>query len=176
MKKILLTALVAVAALTANAQTYVGAGFNFHKLGDANSFGINAEVGTALDEKFGFGIALGYNTQKDGFDAFDINPYVRYQALQIGKVNIFVDGGLYYNYYKPKASGSKADNAFGLNIAPGLAFNLSQHISIVAKASNLFNLEFSKAGGADDTAIDLGATSFDRFTSGGLSFSFYYNF
>ena len=172
MKKILLMAAFAIATLAANAQTYVGGGFNFSKVGDYNEFGIKPEIGTALSDKWGIGIEFGFSTKKDVETKIEVNPYVRYQAVQIGKWNIFVDGGVYFNSTKPE--GKDAVNTFGLNIAPGLAFNLSDKFSIVAKAGNLFALDFSKP--ADDTKIDLVAGSKNNFTFGGLSFGFYYNF
>lgn len=73
MKKILLTALVAVAALTANAQVYVGGtlGFNsqnklIDQLGGGDksgtSFEIMPEIGYKLDDKMSLGIVIGFST------------------------------------------------------------------------------------------------------------------
>ena len=172
MKKILLLAVFAVASIAANAQSYVGGGFNFNKNGDNYTIGISPEVGTVLNEKWGVGLAFDFNTQKNVSTSFAINPYVRYQALQIDRWNIFVDGGIYFNSTKPE--GQDAKNTFGLNVAPGVAFNLTDKISIVAKAGNLLALDFSKPG--DDLVVDFKANSKDNFSFGGLIFGFYYNF
>lgn len=175
MKKILLMAAFAVATLAANAQSYVGGTLGFTKLGDAQTIKVLPEVGTAISDNLGIGIALGYTNVKDTYNQINVNPYVRYQALQIGQWNIFVDGGVYFNYKKNEGA-DKADTQFGLNVAPGLAFKLSDSFSIVAKANNLFCLDFFKAAGADDTKIDANLSTVNNFSFGGLSFGFYYTF
>jgi hypothetical protein len=88
---------------------------------------------------------------------------------------VFVDGGAYFNTKKLEGA-DKSSNAFGLNVAPGVAFNLTDRISIVAKANNLFVLDFSKEAGDDDTRTIVGLNTLNNFSAGDLMFGFYYNF
>jgi opacity protein-like surface antigen len=176
MKKILLLVAFAVASIAANAQSYVGGGINFSKQGDNFSFGIAPEIGTALNEKWGVGLAFNFAKQKNVDPTFAINPYVRYQALQVNRWNIFVDGGVFFsraNAADPTLGGDPT-NEFGLNVAPGVAYNLTDKISIVAKAGNLLSLNFSKPG--DDLCMNFMANTNNNFSFGGLTFGFYFNF
>lgn len=175
MKKILMSMVALFATVTMNAQVYVGGGVGFQKKGDAQTFTIAPEVGMSLDEKFGVGLQFGYTNVKDTYTQCAVNPYLRYQALEIGKAKVFVDGGAYFNTKKLEGA-DKSSNAFGLNVAPGVAFNLTDHISIVAKANNLFVLDFSKEAGDDDTRTIVGLNTLNNFSAGDLMFGFYYNF
>ena len=128
MKKIVMTMVAACAALTMNAQMYVGGtvGFGSDKSKTAtvettkNSLTIAPEFGMALDEKMGVGIELGFKNVSTedkwigiGADpvakrlkptktAFSIRPYLRYQVFSFGKANIFVDGGVNFAISKDK--------------------------------------------------------------------------
>ena len=70
MKKIVMMAVMAVAALTANAQTWVGGEVGFtsshvNGVGTSKEFSIKPEVGFGLNEKFDVAIALGYSYSSD---------------------------------------------------------------------------------------------------------------
>ena len=145
MKKILLTALVAVAALTANAQVWVGGsiGYQHYDIDGAAStkidqFKIQPEIGYTLSDKIDLAIAIGYQSVKDnigttGFNyvndkgeveavgQFYVNPYVRYTFFQTGAVGFFVDGG--FSITTDSRQGAKAE--FGIGVAPGVKFAAS---------------------------------------------------
>ncbi|MBQ7494785.1 MAG: outer membrane beta-barrel protein [Bacteroidaceae bacterium] len=195
MKKILLMAAFAVASLTANAQYYVGGtlGFSNDKTNNGNtkvtSYTVMPEFGTVLNDKFGVGVVLGATSETTKVTGRDdvtltkwgINPYLRYQALEIGKVNVFVDGGVYFESRTQK--NYKAGIGLGLNVAPGIAYKLTDNISIVAKANNLLNFGYKKDPIADipnagdaDTHVNAGLNTLNNFTAANLSFGFYYNF
>lgn len=195
MKKILLMAAFAVATLTANAQYYVGGtlGFSNDKTNNGNtkvtSFTVMPEFGLALNDQLGLGILFGATsetTKVTGYDdvketTWSVNPYLRYQALEIGKVNVFVDGGVYFR--STSKDNYKAGMALGLNVAPGISYKLSDSFSIVAKANNLLSFGYKKdpvrdvpnAGDADKH-IDAELNTLNNFSAASLSFGFYYNF
>jgi len=204
MKKVLLMAAFAVASLAANAQSYVGGtiGFQNNKNNSATTentvtgFTINPEFGTALNEKWGIGIELGFGYNKNKTEyvgtaagtasdessttRFQIKPYARYQALKWGMANIFVDGGL--NFGLNKAKDMKAAMDLGLFVSPGVAFNVSESWSIVARLTDFFTFNFAKSAvpdvaGAPDapTSISAGLGT-GKFTTGNIEFGIYYNF
>ena len=204
MKKILLTALVAVAALTANAQGYIGGtlGFNSSKTPGAtevttNRFTIAPEVGYSLDEKWGLGLRLGYTYNKrksttagvsteGNSSTFNVEPYARYQALTWGKANIFVDGGV--NLGVSSAKNMKSGLELGVFITPGIAFNLNEKFSLVARVNRLFGFGYAKqqvpdVAGAPDAPTSFGFGVNDELNErsgilnvGSLTFGVYYNF
>lgn len=156
MKKMILTALVAVASLSANAQVWVGGslGFNYNKLSVGNAdlktttFSIAPEVGYTLGDNLDIAIALSdsYASQKDGdsMNEFTINPYVRYTFFQTGKVGFFVDGG----FSVGSTDGIVDDNGiiqeldknatvWGVGIRPGVKFAASDKVTFVASLGGL---------------------------------------
>lgn len=169
-----MTIVAAFAALSMNAQEgmYIGGTGNFRFHGsDDQSFTLAPEFGMNLDDNLGVGIVLTYGSRKDVNTTLGVNPYLRYNALSIGKVNVFVDGGLYFNTVKPK--NGDADNNFGLNIVPGIAYNITDKFSIVAHANPLFqwNVEAPANSKCTNTIRLL-----DRFSVNTFNFGFYYNF
>ena len=176
MKKILMSMVALFAAVTMNAQNemYVGGTLNFQtKANAANKSVITVapEIGMSLNEQFGVGAVLSYTASQDVYNEFKINPYLRYNALEIGKVKVFVDGGIYYINHKPKDA--DADNYFGLNVTPGISYNLTDNISIVAHANPVFNVDISSpAVGDSQTTVNLLRT----FNVNTFNFGFYYNF
>ena len=115
MKKIVLTMVAACAALTMNAQMYVGGSLNFNANTETTeataagvtvssddkttSFGIAPEVGFKLADNMAVGVAVGFNMSNNepsstktvkGTD-FSIAPYFRYTALTWGNLSLFAD-------------------------------------------------------------------------------------
>ena len=182
MKKIMMTLAAAFVAVTMSAQNnmYIGgtAGFQSKTDGIDNSFTIAPEFGVSLNDKWGVGVSLGFTNLKDDTGAkanvFAFNPYARYNALSIGKVNIFVDCGAYWAMDKVKVGGVEStDNLFGLNVVPGIAYNITDNFSIVAHANPLFSLDFTSPEHGDSSVEASLLNSFDVTT---FKFGFYYNF
>ncbi|MBQ9361911.1 MAG: outer membrane beta-barrel protein [Bacteroidaceae bacterium] len=105
MKKIILTALVAVATLSANAQFYVGGALGFqgktNKVDDGkggttnetkSTFTIAPEVGYSINENWDAGIALNFQlkNKKQG-NTIGGEIYGRYNYLKTGIATLFVE-------------------------------------------------------------------------------------
>ena len=147
MKKIVMMAVMAVAALSANAQTWVGGELGFtsshvNGAGTSKEFSIKPEVGFGLNEKFDVAIALGYTYSSDKLknqlgggkfstNTFEVSPYVRYKFVKAGNFFAFVDGGLEYatTHYNGV---SKNENEFGVYVQPGIAYSVSNKVTLVS--------------------------------------------
>ena len=217
MKKIMMTLAAVAVAATMNAQMYIGGtvgyGSTVSKTSTIettrNQFTIAPEWGMAIDDKLGVGVAFAYTTGSveskwigDGADpaavrtkpsssTVALRPYLRYQAFQVGKLNVFVDGGVNFAISKDKEVGidqngkiydNKAGMDLGLFVTPGIAYNVNDKWSIVAKLNDMFAFTYSKGQVADldgtpdaPTSISAGLST-GGFTSGSLTFGVYYNF
>ena len=175
MKKILLTALVAVSALAANAQVWVGGsiGYNHYdidgiKATKVDHFEIAPEVGYALSDKVDLAIKLAFTSDKtggaDAVTGFQVNPYVRYTFFQTGAVGFFLDGG--FSVATSSVDGSKAQ--FGIGVAPGVKFAASDKVSFVARLGGLgYRMNEGNVDKAKRYGVDL---------NNNISFGLYYNF
>lgn len=193
MKKIILTALVAVASLAANAQVWVGGEVGFSagktsidgdKQGAGAKFNLIPEIGYSINDNFDIAIAIGlshanYNGDNyagtNGFDlsadepfglaggdynrnALKINPYVRYKFAKAGDFTFFVDGGFSYTrIHYSHAQWSDKNNAtqWGVGFKPGLAYNLSEKVSLVAHVGEL-SYNFFKMGDLKNNEFNVG--------------------
>jgi len=204
MKKIMMTLAAVAVAATMNAQMYIGGNLGFNTNKDKTDpadevtftgFSIQPEIGYQLDDKFGVGIVLGFETNKTKHEgtinniayssdvkstAFMIKPYLRYQCFNAGKFNVFVDGGL--NFETISRDNMKNEMDFGLFVSPGIAYNVTEKWSIVAHLNNMFTLGYHKDAVADVAGAPDAPTSFDAslasggFNLGSLTFGVYYNF
>lgn len=217
MKKIMMTLAAVAVAATMNAQMYIGGTIGYGKTVSKTStiettrnlFTFAPEWGMAIDEKLGVGIEFAYTTGStedkwigDGADpaakrtkpsstTVALRPYLRYQAFQVGKLNVFVDGGVNFAISKDKEVGfdangniydNKAGMDLGLFVTPGIAYNVNEKWSIVAKLEDMFTFGYSKGQVADlpntpdaPTSINAGLST-GGFTTGSLRFGVYYNF
>ena len=195
MKKIMMTLAAVCVAATMNAQGYIGGslGFTSDKTNDGKvtttGFAIAPELGYNLDDKMAVGVALGFGyakTKNDDTDTevsattFNIKPYLRYQAFEVGKLNVFVDGGL--NFGLTSAKDMKPAMDLGLFVTPGIAYNVNEKWSIVAKLNDMFSFGYHKDAVADvagapeaPTSINAGLST-GGFQLGSLTFGVYYNF
>ena len=191
----MMTIAAAFVAVSMSAQVYLGGNIGFNtstnKGADTKTtqFTIAPEVGMALDDKFGVGIVIDFGYDKTKHDVagtetntteFGLKPYLRYQALTFGKANIFVDGGVGFNISKTKDM--KAGMGLGLFVTPGIAYNISDKWSIVAKLNDMFGLGYRKSAiadvpGASDAPSRFGLDlSTGGFNVGNLTFGVFYNF
>ena len=204
MKKIMMTLAAVAVAATMNAQMYIGGGINFinstNKTNPAaestrTAFAIAPEFGYKLDDKLGVGIVLGFGTGKNKIEnttvnhnvstetkstTFSVKPYLRYQALTAGNFNVFVDGGL--GFSTTSSDNMKAAMDFALFVTPGIAYNVNEKWSIVAKLDDIFTFGYHKdavadvAGAPDAPSTISAGLSTGGFNLGSLTFGVYYNF
>ncbi|MBQ6189589.1 MAG: outer membrane beta-barrel protein [Bacteroidaceae bacterium] len=158
MKKLFLMAFMAICAVSANAQLWIGGSLGYDY--DSNYGGakmhaltISPEVGYNLSEKWAIACNIDYNMAKiaDGamYDArydvvlntsacvhsFTINPYVRYTFAKAGIASFFVDGGFEGGFQK--AEDLDATSIFGIGVQPGVALQISKKVCLVTKLGYL---------------------------------------
>ncbi len=180
MKKILMTMVAAFAAVSMNAQVYVGGSVAFEawssqKLaGDKSEtvFKLMPEIGYNINNEWAIGTVIGYQNDKfNGVNgvsesAFTIAPYARYTFSKLGKVNLFVDGGVGFT------SASKADwTELEVGFKPGLAVNLTDNLSFVSHIG-FIGYDLLNPDG-DDNNISMFGLSLDATD---ITFGLYYSF
>lgn len=177
MKKFFLTMVVAVVALTANAQVYLGGELGFwrdwQKGANTTLVTVAPEVGYVLDDNWAIGSTFAYDyAYKAGAktNAFEVAPYARYTFLKLDNVNLFVDGGFGFATYKTK--GFDAQNAWSVGLKPGVAVNLTEKLGFVA------HLGFLGYRDSDDAASEaiFGKNGLGFNFSNSLTFGLYWNF
>lgn len=171
MKKIILSAIVALSALAADAQVWAGGSIGFGIIDYDNaeksevSYELMPEVGYSLNEKWDVAVALGIRSisNVDGTTQdqtiYKINPYARYTFATSGIASFFVEGGFFFS--STKKSGSDAVTGFTIGVRPGVKFDVTENISLVSRIGFLgygsqkdsYN-QFSF--GIDDTKLSLG--------------------
>jgi len=176
MKKGLILLFVMMATLTANAQFYVGGtvGVNSAKPDDGDAvttFAIMPEIGYNFSDNFAVGATLGYaKVENDNMDelckTFTIAPYARYTFLKTDLLNLFVDGEVSYSNIKPDVDDAESVSAFGIHVKPGLAVNVSDNISLIAKYGLL----------GYDKVKDNGSNFGFNINASKIEFGFIYNF
>lgn len=175
-----MTMVAAFAAMSMNAQLYVGGSFAFEawssqkKAGDKSEtvFKLMPEIGYNLTDEWAIGTVIGYQSDKfngvNGISesAFTIAPYARYTFTKLGKVNLFVDGGVGFT------SASKADwTELQIGFLPGLAVNLTDNLSFVSHIG-FIGYDLVNPDG-DDNNISKFGLSLDGTD---ISFGLYYTF
>ncbi len=182
MKKIILTALVAVASLAANAQVWVGGEVGFsadkttndgNKFQNSASFSFLPEIGYTINDKWDIALTIGIDHGnarnkiddiETNYNSFILNPYARYKFAKAGDFTFFVDGGFAYKYTHWSEMPDN-QNAWVIAIKPGISYNLSDKVSLVAHVGDLSysfakqgNVKYNKFGvGVDGNAITFGA-------------------
>ena len=159
MKKILMSMVALFAAVTMNAQNemYVGGTLNFQtKANAANKSVITVapEIGMSLNEQFGVGAVLSYTASQDVYNAFTINPYLRYNFAEAGNFKFFVDGGVSYALLHV-CGVDKSANVWELGVKPGISYSLSDKVSLVAHVGS-FGWQFIKQGDFKRNAWEAG--------------------
>ena len=158
MKKLILSCIVALMAITANAQFYVGgtlgAGYEKvkvedHKSSDLTTFQLVPEFGYQIDKVIAVGATLGIGYADDDDDEltqYEISPYIRATFAQAKSVKFFVEGALFLNHSKYEFDGDDDDafsfNTWGAAVRPGFMVNVSNNVNIIGRATML---QYSKA-------------------------------
>lgn len=180
MKKIVLTLVVALMAISASAQVYVGGSLGFGsgkaEMGTeevkSTSFRIMPEIGYELSESWSIGTVIGYKYSKldeAKSNTFEVAPYARFFFFKSDLVRLFVDGGFGFATEKIEDE-DDAMNTWNIGLKPGLAVKLSDNFSLIAKYGFL-GYSSSKQGDAyKDHNFGL------NLDSEVLSFGFHYIF
>ena len=148
MKKIILSAIVAVCAISANAQVWAGGslGFNAYS-GDSynetyTNLTIAPEIGYSINEKLDVAAAIGLTldtnirgTKDLNKTTFFVQPYARYTFAEAGIAKFFIDG--YVTFGSEKYKGQDAETAFGVGVRPGVKVELADNLNLVAKLGSL---------------------------------------
>ena len=179
MKTIMMTLAAVAVAISVNAQVYVGGSLGFTSSKDdtdgakaTTRFSIKPEVGYNLDENWAVGMALGFTSTKagdaDAVTEFEIAPYARYTFAKLDMVNFFVDGEVSYKTVKDTY------NKFGIHIKPGVAVNVNDKVSFVAKLGTdglgWTNTSYKGVSEYKNNKFGLDLSTL------GLEFGMYYNF
>lgn len=148
MKKIILSAIVALSALAADAQVWGGGSIGFGvKDYDATdksqvSYEIAPEIGYSLNEKWDVAIALKAQivnnvagADNKDVNIYSVNPYARYTFATSGIASFFVEGG--FSFSSTKVSGSDAVTGFSIGVRPGVKIALSEKVALVSKLGYL---------------------------------------
>jgi len=176
MKKLVLLLCVVAFTVSAKAQIYLGGSFNITHDGDrdATEFTLAPEIGYKLNKNWEFGAEIGYtHNSKDWAykdEDFDVNsfhfaPYARWSYLNKGMFHLFLEGGFGFSTSKVEDHDSK--NGFEIGIKPGMAFDVADHFSFIAK--------FGFLGYRDDYKYDNSVSGISVNTED-LSIGFVYSF
>ncbi|MBP5772402.1 MAG: outer membrane beta-barrel protein [Bacteroidaceae bacterium] len=148
MKKMFLMAAMAVASLTANAQTWIGGslGFDYEKYKNADAktyFSIAPTVGYNLSDAWAIGLELNLGFGSEGMSSLHesgykttevkVAPFARYTFAKLGMASFFVDGGFGLGYAKLEKNGVSADGTtWHIGFRPGISLAFSENLSGVA--------------------------------------------
>lgn len=180
MKKLMLTAVVILFAMVANAQDlFVGGSVGFWDNSDAKhtSINITPEIGYNLSEAWALGIQVGYaynKTDESKINAVGVTPYARYSYLTAGPVKLFLDGGFEFETLKVK--GGDSYNAWNVGIKPGVSIALNQKFSLVAHFGFLGYKDIDEEVAPIYALLGQEKGWGLKMNGYNLSFGFYYNF
>ncbi len=143
MKKMFLMAIMAICAVSANAQVWIGGnlGYDFDKNNDVktHALSISPEIGYNLSDKWAIAANLDYTYGKvvngGSVNTFTINPYARYTFAKAGMASFFVDGGIEGGVQK--VENFDAEGVFGIGFQPGVALQISPKVCLVTKLGYL---------------------------------------
>ena len=162
-------------AVVMDAQVYVGGALGFQTVsydGDSETaFTLKPEVGYNFNEDWALGMAIGYGEtgkSEHKVKTFIINPYVRYNAVKLDKVTLFLDGA--FEYTNTKYNSYKI-NEWGIGVKPGIAvaltdnFSLVSHLGFLGYESSKPDTDGAKATNTFGFAIDANSIDFGLYYS-----------
>jgi len=205
MKKLIFTtAIILFTMMTTQAQFFAGGSFSINASsgsteadGTSNdkassfSFGLNPKAGYFFSDQFmaGVGLTLSTSSTKIPGDPEVVNrsntvgltPFARYYAFNLSKFSLFAQGQLPFSVSnQSRKEGSTTNDGptttnIGLNVFPGLAYNLNETISLEAYINGFsfalnHSVEKEENGGITtkdkDTSFGLGANLNSIATTG----------
>lgn len=97
----------------------------------STSIHLHPEMGFFLNKDWAIGIMLGYGMHQHAGDTshhFRLSPFARYYYLHKGPFNLYLDGGIGYNY--AKANGGEGSSGFEVGIRPGACVDLTEGLCL----------------------------------------------
>ncbi len=169
MKKIMMTLVATVMALTVNAQAYVGGGVGVATNDDVTTFKFLPEVGFTLNEDWAAGVAFGWQgSTEGGAKTWIVNPYARYTFIKGKMVSVFMDGGIGYSH---TYNAGYDEDGLSIGLKPGVAVNLGENLSFVAHFGFIgYNHEKDNHTKISDDAWGI------ELDGNNIMFGLYYNF
>lgn len=157
MKKLFLSLLLLVGSMTTYAQatfpntvahhdnehgarTFVGGAVTFWSdpKDKTVKFDFSPEIGYLFNDKWGVGLMLGYEYEKETeagkksySNSFKISPFARWYYVHKGPFNLFLDGGVGFDFGKVKANGEKTNrHGFEVGVRPGACVDLTEGLCL----------------------------------------------
>lgn len=184
MKKIIATFDIALATISASAQTYVGGSLGFTSTdveGQDKSLTqimIAPEIGYNLNDQWALGIGVGYSytKQESSLNAISVAPYARYTVAKTGKFSFYVDGEFAFVSAKPEEGDSYTGWSLGLK--PGVRFDITDKVFATASLGFLGYQDASDFEGGKTFGLVFSGSGSNYFdiTNSGLKLGLYYNF
>ena len=113
---------------------FSGVSITFPQSGSrVGKIGLAPEIGYFVDDNVSIGLGMYGSYKKSGpikDREFGINPYVRYYFLTVGDFKMYGQANAQYASYKEV--GFDSQSIWGLNLVPGIAYNLSDRFAINA--------------------------------------------
>jgi outer membrane protein assembly factor BamA len=216
MKKLVLIAAIAFSVASASAQIFIGGNIGVNSNSDdfgtaagiygkdysSLELGISPKVGYIINDKLSAGLQIGFtsgstkvteiagNNEKaeSSSSAFEVAPFVRYDALTFGKINLGLEAKLRFSSSSDKSKFAGVETkgptitTFGLGVVPVLSYSLTEKFSLEAYL-NFANLGFTSQTSKPDvgnkttsTSFGLGVDATSAFTTGNLNIGFVYKF
>lgn len=179
MKKLFMTVVVALFAVCASAQVYIGGNVGIASVDnggddDETIYSLLPEVGYKFNDEWAAGVIFGWSKGDlsyvdNGFgfsgtrNTFQINPYVRYTFLQSKLINVFCDGGFGYKHY------NKWGDEYSVGLKPGIELKLDK-FSLIAHVGFI---GYQKADPDHGDGASIWGLDFD---STNISLGVFYNF
>ncbi|MBR1838638.1 MAG: outer membrane beta-barrel protein [Bacteroidaceae bacterium] len=182
MKKTILTLFALLFVLTSNAQFYAGGRLGWWRDGNSHDkrFTIQPEVGYEWNDCLSFGAVVGFYKDKTQLvkeaapageqntitRSFEFSPYVRYNVVKAGPVNLFVDGTVGFATSRTASQASR--NSFRIGARPGVSVALGKSFSAVAHIGFVGYADSETGLYRDGAGIDLSGNE--------LTFGVFYRF
>lgn len=172
MKKLFITLAFVAAAFFAQAQLFVGGSLGFTNTKDPldnpgaekiTKINVLPTVGYMFADNMGVGVDFGMNYKKEKYDndvkttEWVINPYFRYIFAEVDNFKFYGDLKAEMKFGKQKQDGADdvKTSTFGVGVVPGMSYNLTDNISMVASL-NILRLGYTQTKEGDAKQKEFG--------------------
>lgn len=178
MKKVILSAAVALMSFAASAQVWVGGSLglqitdpDYEGSKSITTFTISPEVGYTLNDNWDIAIAINESyASQDGESAnsISVEPYARYTFAKSGIASFFIDGGVGFGSTEISNDGDwldKSQTQWYIGVRPGLKLTISDNIGLVTKLGFLGYQKVEDAYSSFGFNINNSALTFGMYWS-----------